>query len=56
MADGATPDYPAWAQPIENVLKHHAVDAASGLSEEQIEERRAVYGFNELEKPPQTPL
>ena len=44
--------YPAWAHSPEEVIDYHAVDPSMGLDDEQVEERREQYGYNELEKPP----
>lgn len=48
--------YPAWARPAGEVLSHFGVDLAAGLSEAAVAEARLRYGYNELEKPPSTPL
>lgn len=49
-------EFAAWARSPEECLRHWGVDAAAGLSEEQVAERRARHGWNELTKPPSTPL
>ncbi|CEH19504.1 calcium-transporting atpase [Ceraceosorus bombacis] len=46
----------AWTKTEEQVLAHWQVDAAKGLSEAQVVERRTKYGSNELEDEPPTPL
>ena len=48
--------YPAWSRTVEEVLAHHRVDLAVGLSQAEVEQRQAEHGFNELEKPPSTPV
>lgn len=48
---------PAWALPIDAVLRHHGVDdVKQGLSSKLVEARRQQYGYNELQKGPATPL
>ncbi|GBG71486.1 hypothetical protein CBR_g8902 [Chara braunii] len=49
--------YPSWSRTVEEVLDHHGItDLRDGLSEEAVEQRRHVYGLNELEKEPGTPF
>jgi len=42
--------------PIDKVLEDLNVNLSSGLSDEEAEQRRIKYGYNELEKKPHTPL
>lgn len=44
--------FPAWTATPEEVAQHHGVDIATGLTQAQVEEKRAQHGFNELEKEP----
>ena len=48
--------YPAWARPAGEVLSHFNVDLAAGLSEAAVAKARLRHGYNELDKPPSTPL
>ena len=49
--------FPAWARPVEEVLRHHGVGSVEqGLRGESLEALRQKYGYNELEKTPATPL
>lgn len=48
--------FPAWARPVEDVLRFHSVDVARGLKEEEVEKRLREQGYNELQKEPKTPL
>lgn len=48
-------DYPAWVKTPEEVQHDLRVDLAHGLSDDEVEIRRAAHGFNELEKEPPTP-
>lgn len=48
--------FPAWARPVEDVLKFHSVDVARGLKGEEVERRLREQGYNELQKEPKTPL
>ncbi|XP_010253395.1 PREDICTED: calcium-transporting ATPase 4, endoplasmic reticulum-type-like [Nelumbo nucifera] len=41
---------PAWAKDVEDCLKVFNVDKDRGLSTEEVEKRRRIYGWNELEK------
>ena len=51
------PVCPAWALPVDEVLRQHGVqDVSVGLSSGEVEARREQYGFNELRKQPGTPL
>jgi len=40
---------PAWALPADEVLRRLSVEEQKGLTEQDVEQRRAEYGFNELE-------
>ncbi|KAK8576671.1 hypothetical protein V6N13_015104 [Hibiscus sabdariffa] len=42
--------FPAWAKNIQECEKHYGVSRKSGLSSEEVENRRKIYGYNELEK------
>lgn len=42
--------FPAWAKDIQECEKHYKVDRKSGLSTAVVENRRKIYGYNELEK------
>lgn len=44
--------YAAWAHSAEETLEHHAVDQTRGLDEAEVAEKRELYGYNELKKPP----
>lgn len=48
--------YPAWARSTEQVAKELQVDVSTGLSDQDVADRQAKYGFNELTKEPGTPL
>lgn len=48
--------YPAWAEPVDAVAKHHGVDLERGLTAVQVKAYRQRHGFNELEKQPGKPL
>ena len=50
------PTFPAWARSVEETVRHHGVDMSSGLTEEQVAQQRAKYGWNELAKQPGKPL
>jgi Ca2+-transporting ATPase len=56
MASDAQGQYPAWVNSPEETARHYGVDLETGLSAKQVEEQRAKYGWNELEKPPGKPL
>ena len=42
--------FPAWAKDIQECEKHYRVNKKSGLSSVEVENRRKIYGYNELEK------
>ncbi|XWS55736.1 hypothetical protein CRYUN_Cryun09bG0026100 [Craigia yunnanensis] len=42
--------FPAWAKDIQECEKHYRVNRKSGLSSAEVENRRKIYGYNELEK------
>ncbi|XWS43668.1 hypothetical protein CRYUN_Cryun16bG0123000 [Craigia yunnanensis] len=42
--------FPAWAKDIQECEKHYKVNKKSGLSSAEVENRRKIYGYNELEK------
>lgn len=42
--------FPAWARDIEDCAKEFEVDVERGLSSEDVERRRKIWGWNELEK------
>ncbi|KAL5807484.1 hypothetical protein ACOSQ4_030217 [Xanthoceras sorbifolium] len=42
--------FPAWSEDVEACEKHFQVDRKLGLRCEEVERRRGIYGFNELEK------
>ncbi|XVF08016.1 hypothetical protein REPUB_Repub06bG0188900 [Reevesia pubescens] len=42
--------FPAWAKYIQECEKHYKVNKKSGLSSAEVENRRQIYGYNELEK------
>ena len=44
--------FSAWIATPDEVAEHHGVDIATGLTASQIAEKRAQYGYNELEKEP----
>ena len=48
--------YPAWAVPVEEVVKHHRTSLTQGLRSADVEARRAKAGYNELAKAPGKPL
>ncbi|KAL3678039.1 hypothetical protein R1sor_020995 [Riccia sorocarpa] len=48
--------FPAWARSVDEVAEHYEVDIYSGLTSQQVEESRSLYGWNELDKPSQKPL
>ncbi|KAK9815793.1 hypothetical protein WJX72_009539 [[Myrmecia] bisecta] len=50
------PTYPAWCRSVSETADHHRVDIVTGLNETQVSKQREAYGFNELDKPPATPL
>ncbi|XWS59758.1 hypothetical protein CRYUN_Cryun08bG0149000 [Craigia yunnanensis] len=42
--------FPAWAKDIQECEKHYQVNKKLGLSSAELENRRKIYGYNELEK------
>ncbi|KAL2641799.1 hypothetical protein R1flu_009386 [Riccia fluitans] len=48
--------FPAWARSVDQVAEHYEVDISSGLTSPQVEKRRSLFGWNELDKPTQKPL
>ncbi|KAK6935949.1 Cation-transporting P-type ATPase, C-terminal [Dillenia turbinata] len=42
--------FPAWARDVKECEEHHKVNREFGLSISEVEGRRKIYGFNELEK------
>ncbi|XVE96795.1 hypothetical protein REPUB_Repub02eG0254000 [Reevesia pubescens] len=42
--------FPAWAKDIQECEKHYQVNKKSGLSLAEVESRRKIYGYNELEE------
>ncbi|XVE76292.1 hypothetical protein DITRI_Ditri12bG0160300 [Diplodiscus trichospermus] len=42
--------FPAWAKDIQECEKHYRVNRKVGLSSAEVENRRKIYGYNELEK------
>ncbi|XP_021289724.1 calcium-transporting ATPase 1, endoplasmic reticulum-type-like [Herrania umbratica] len=42
--------FPAWAKDIQECEKHYQVNKKWGLSSAEVENRRKIYGYNELEK------
>ncbi|EEF29563.1 calcium-transporting atpase 4, endoplasmic reticulum-type, putative [Ricinus communis] len=42
--------FPAWSKGIEECLEQYQVNHVVGLSIEEVEKRRQIYGYNELEK------
>ena len=42
--------FPAWGKDIQECEKHYRVNKKSGLSSVEVENRRKIYGYNELEK------
>lgn len=43
---------PAWARTPDEVAAFHQVNPSTGLTDEQVEEKRQKHGYNELNKPP----
>ncbi|XVF76559.1 hypothetical protein PTKIN_Ptkin13bG0275500 [Pterospermum kingtungense] len=41
--------FPAWAKDIKECEKHYQVNIASGLSSAEVEKRRKLHGYNELD-------
>ena len=56
MTEALPRQYPAWAHSWEETAAHYGVDIDAGLSEEQVQQQRAKFGYNELEKAPGKPL
>ena len=56
MAREIPRQYPAWVRSPEETAVQYGVDVDGGLTSKQVEEQRAKYGWNELEKPPGKPL
>ncbi len=52
MAGESERIFPAWTATVEGVAQHHGVDVARGLTQAQVDAKRAEYGFNELDKEP----
>eukprot|EP00271_Cylindrocystis_brebissonii_P012740 TRINITY_DN3194_c0_g1_i2.p1 TRINITY_DN3194_c0_g1~~TRINITY_DN3194_c0_g1_i2.p1 ORF type:complete len:1090 (-),score=212.88 TRINITY_DN3194_c0_g1_i2:302-3451(-) len=48
--------YPAWARPVSECLDEYRVDPTIGLTAAQVNVKRAVHGWNELEKEPGKPM
>lgn len=42
--------FPAWGKDVQECEKYYRVNRRLGLSTAEVEERRKIYGFNELEK------
>ncbi|XP_038893795.1 calcium-transporting ATPase 4, endoplasmic reticulum-type-like [Benincasa hispida] len=42
--------YPAWARDVRECLEKYQVNPDLGLSTEEVENKRKIYGYNELEK------
>ncbi|KAI4349242.1 hypothetical protein L6164_009856 [Bauhinia variegata] len=42
--------FPAWAKEVQECEKEYNVNVKTGLSAEQVENQRKIYGWNELEK------
>ncbi|KAI3846473.1 hypothetical protein MKX03_034954 [Papaver bracteatum] len=42
--------FPAWAKDVSDCLREFKVDKEFGLTKEEVEKRRQIYGLNELEK------
>ncbi|CAM6086149.1 unnamed protein product [Calypogeia fissa] len=49
-------NYPAWARTISQCLEHYGVDLKHGLSKSVVEERREIFGWNELQKESAKPM
>ncbi|BDA48697.1 Calcium-transporting ATPase 2, endoplasmic reticulum-type [Coccomyxa sp. Obi] len=56
MAREIPRQYPAWVRSPEETAVHYGVDVDGGLTSKQVEQQRAKFGWNELEKPPGKPL
>lgn len=48
--------FPAWANSVEECLKHFDVEVTKGLSKSAVEKNRKKYGWNELQKEPGKPM
>lgn len=48
--------YPAWARTISQCLDHYGVDLKHGLRKSDVEKRREVFGWNELQKESAKPM
>ncbi|KAI5426066.1 calcium-transporting ATPase 4, endoplasmic reticulum-type [Lathyrus oleraceus] len=48
--DSESEIFKAWAKDVRECEKQFKVSVKSGLSDEEVENRRKIYGFNELEK------
>lgn len=42
--------YPAWSKDIKECEEHYQVNHEFGLSAAEVDKRRQIYGYNELEK------
>lgn len=47
---------PAWSKTVDQCLQEYDVSVEKGLSSPQVEKRRQIYGWNELQKENGTPL
>jgi len=56
MARELPGQYPAWVRTSEETAAHYGVCVDGGLTAKQVEEQRAKFGWNELEKPDGKPL
>lgn len=56
MARELPGQYPAWVRTPEETAAHYGVCVDGGLTAKQVEEQRAKFGWNELEKPSGKPL
>ncbi|KAF7818553.1 calcium-transporting ATPase 4, endoplasmic reticulum-type [Senna tora] len=43
-------DFPAWAKDVQECEEHYKVKVKRGLTSDEVEEKRKIYGLNELEK------
>lgn len=50
MENGAREVFPAWGREVPECEEHYGVSRRSGLSFDDVERRRKIYGLNELEK------
>ena len=53
-ADSTT--FPAWSYTVDEVAAYHDVDPSQGLNPPEVERRRILSGYNELDKPRRPPL